>query len=106
MLANIKLDISMDVHISRLPTSSVQFPCSGIAKTKLAILAFLYCGEFVKNHSILKVFIENRCCRMYQWSIVGLIAIIAQQKTNWDNVDLLCPEIGPVDFFPNSHLFR
>ena len=36
-------------YISRLQTSLVQFLSNDTAKTKLAILAFLYCGEFVKN---------------------------------------------------------
>ena len=35
--------------MSRLQTSLVQFLFNGTAKAKLAILAFLYCGEFVKN---------------------------------------------------------
>ena len=36
-------------YISRLQTLLVLFISNGIAKTKLAILAFLYRGEFVKN---------------------------------------------------------
>ena len=36
-------------YISKLQTSLVQFVSDGTAKIKLAILAFLYCGEFVKN---------------------------------------------------------
>ena len=39
--------------ISRLYISLVQFSSDGTAKTKLAILAFLYCGAFVKNSSTL-----------------------------------------------------
>ena len=35
-----------------LQTSLVQFLSNGKAKTKLAILATLYCGEFVKTPSI------------------------------------------------------
>ena len=31
----------------------VQFLSNGTAKTKLVILAFLYCGEFVKNPIVL-----------------------------------------------------
>ena len=34
-----------------LQISFVQFLSNGKAKMKLAILAFLYCGEFVKNPS-------------------------------------------------------
>ena len=36
-------------YVSRLQTSLVQFVYDGIAKMRLAILALLYCGEFVKN---------------------------------------------------------
>ena len=35
--------------MSWLLTSLVQFLSDGTAKTKLAILALLFCGEFVKN---------------------------------------------------------
>ena len=35
--------------MSKLKPSCVQFLSDGTAKMKLAILLFLYCGEFVKN---------------------------------------------------------
>ena len=38
-------------NILRLQTSLVIFISNGTAKTKLGILPFLYCGEFVKNSS-------------------------------------------------------
>ena len=38
-----------------LQTTLVQFISNGTAKTKLAILAFLYCGEFVKNPAVVNV---------------------------------------------------
>ena len=36
-------------YLSRLQTSLVFLILIGLAKTKLAILPFLYCGEIVKN---------------------------------------------------------
>ena len=39
-------------YIPRLQTSSAESIPKGIAKTKLAILAFMYCGEFVKNCNV------------------------------------------------------
>ena len=36
-------------YISRLQTLLVFLILNGTAKTKLAILAFLYCGQIVKN---------------------------------------------------------
>ena len=42
-------------YISRLQTSLVQFISDDIAKTKLSISTFLYCGEFVKiSHCAVK----------------------------------------------------
>ena len=38
-------------YISRLHASLAQLIFNGRAKTKLAMLAFFYCGEFVKNSS-------------------------------------------------------
>ena len=39
-------------YISRLHASSAQLIFNGRAKTKLAMLAFLCCGEFVKNSTV------------------------------------------------------
>ena len=39
-------------YISRLQTSLVKLILNGTAKTKLAILAFLHCGEIVKNSTV------------------------------------------------------
>ena len=39
----------LEICISRVYSSSVQFFVNGIAKTKLATLPFLYCGTFVKK---------------------------------------------------------
>ena len=36
-------------YISRLQTLLVFSLLNGIAKTKLAVLAYLYCGEIMKN---------------------------------------------------------
>ena len=47
-LVNVKLDVHED-YILKLQISLVLFISNGKAKTKLVILAFLYCGEFVKN---------------------------------------------------------
>ena len=51
MLVNVKLDVSRHnrLHISRLQILLVFLMLNGTAKMKLAILAFLYCGEIVKN---------------------------------------------------------
>ena len=52
MLVNVKLDISgcnrITFHIF------VNFLCSSTANAKLAILIFLYCGDFVKNPTLAK----------------------------------------------------
>ena len=45
-------------YISRLQTLLVFLILNGTAKMKLAILAFLYCGEIVKNSSSTVVGIE------------------------------------------------
>ena len=42
----------IEYYILRMQTSLVQFLFNGTAKTNLAILAFLYCGDFVKNPTV------------------------------------------------------
>ena len=51
ILVNMKLDVSWHKKITYQgsETSFVKFISNGIAETKLEILAFLCCGEFVKN---------------------------------------------------------
>ena len=51
ILVNVKLDISgyKRITFQDCILSLVLFISNGTAETKLAILAFLYCGEFVKN---------------------------------------------------------
>ena len=39
-----------------LQISLVQFLCKGTAKTKLAVLAFFYCGQFVKKPIFVIIF--------------------------------------------------
>ena len=39
--------------MSRFQTSFIQFISDGKAQTKLAILAFLCCGQFVKNSNVI-----------------------------------------------------
>ena len=49
-LIYVKLDVSWkNVYFSRLQTSLVFIILNGTAKTKLAMLAFLCCQEFMKN---------------------------------------------------------
>ena len=43
------MPVGKEDYILRLQTSLVLFISYGTAKMKLAILAFLYCGEFVKT---------------------------------------------------------
>ena len=51
IVANVKFDASLYKRIIflRLQTSLVLFISCGTVKPKLAILAFLYCEEFVKT---------------------------------------------------------
>ena len=42
-------------YILMMQTSVIEFSSNGVAKTKLAILAFLYCGRFVKNFNVIWV---------------------------------------------------
>ena len=58
MLVNIKLDISGCNRVTRLQSSLIHFLSNSLDKTKLAILAFLYCGEFVKNPSGIGIGLE------------------------------------------------
>ena len=51
VLVNVKLDGKRD-YISMLETLLVLLILNGTAKKKLTILAFLYCGEFVKTSNI------------------------------------------------------
>ena len=55
MLVNVKLDISGSNKsaFQGLQTSLAKFLSNGTTKTKLVILAFLYCSEFVKNPKVL-----------------------------------------------------
>ena len=47
-------------YVSRFKISLVQLISNGTGKTKLAILAFLCCGQFVKNSNILLHFLKNK----------------------------------------------
>ena len=49
VLVNATLDSGGYDYISGLQTSVVQFISNDASKTQLAILTFLYCGEFVEN---------------------------------------------------------
>ena len=50
MLVNVKLDCQVKRdYLSRLQTLFVILILNGMAKTKLAVLPFLCCGEIVKN---------------------------------------------------------
>ena len=49
MLVNVKIDVSGYKYITMSHTSLVLFNPNSTAKAKLAILAFLYCREFVKT---------------------------------------------------------
>ena len=53
MLVNMKLEANgvYEDFISRLKTLLDKMIFDGRTETKLTILAFLYCGEFVKNSS-------------------------------------------------------
>ena len=68
MSVNVKLDVNgcQEDYISKLQNSLAQFMSSGTAKTKSAILVFLYCGKFVKNS------IENyhEILGYTEWSLV------------------------------------
>ena len=50
----IRCQLVQEHYISRLQTSFISLVNSlyGTAKTKLTILAFLYCGEFLKNSKV------------------------------------------------------
>ena len=54
VLVNVKLDMSVDKgnYLSILQTLLVFLILNGTPKTKLAILAFLYCGDIMKNSII------------------------------------------------------
>ena len=74
MLVGIKWDIRgcNRITILRLQTLLGQFLSDETAKTKLMILAFLYCGEFVKT-LLLAVFLwtdsTNQNERCYDWQL-------------------------------------
>ena len=51
MLVNVKLEIKE--HILPINAWTMQLIFNSRSKTKLAMLAFLYCGEIVKNSSVM-----------------------------------------------------
>ena len=63
----IRYQWKQEFYISMFKTSSVLFISNGTAKTKLAILPFLYCGEFVKtsidlqSSSAKRILVKNMC---------------------------------------------
>ena len=86
-------------YISMLYTSLVLLISNCMSKTKLAILAFLYCGEFVKNSSILKgkkvphvtqATTESPLCNSYTtWYSVFLTLLISNYMVNYHNAIII-----------------
>ena len=66
---------------SRLQTSLVQFLFHGTCKTKLAILAFLYCRDFVKNPTNCTKILFSSC-----FSITH-IYVVAVSSLAWNHQD-------------------
>ena len=70
VLVSAKLDSGGYDYISGLQTSVVQLISNDASKTKLAILAFLYCGEFVQ---------KSDCFVSYA---LGMLKLLQEQELN------------------------
>ena len=65
----------------KIPDFIVQFISSGTTKAKLAILAFLYCAEFVKTPLYIYIIVQKI------HTILKAIANLLYKRCHWLSVD-------------------